>query len=55
MEHVPLCPVYYREALMGRAHAEDRSTHSGEPKAWWRLMHPSWARDHPPCPRALGG
>jgi hypothetical protein len=28
--------------LMGRANAEDRSTHSAEPKAWWRIMHPSW-------------
>jgi hypothetical protein len=41
--------------LMGCAHAEDRSTRSGEPKAGWHLMHPSWARDRPPWPRALEG
>jgi hypothetical protein len=41
--------------LMGRTNAEDRAPRSGEPQAWWHLMHPSRERDHPPCPRALGG
>ena len=25
--------------------AQDHSTRLGEPKAWWRIRHPSWGRD----------